>query len=242
MKDAKTKKCSKCKEVKSVNEFNKQTGSKDGLRYDCRKCQSKCRKKYYKRNSEKAIIYASQWTRDNPGWRKEWEGANLKQIRRTGRKWNENNPEKVKLADKKYRKTHKKEINERQKKRRENDLIYRLNNNMGCLIRDSLRDGKNGRHWETLVGYTLNDLIKHLESRFTEGMTWENHGKGKNKWNIDHIIAISRWNITSYECQDFKDCWALKNLQPLWTIRNEEKGDKLMHPKYLIKPEELVCF
>ena len=102
-------------------------------------------------------------------------------------------------------------------------------------IYESLKGNKNGLHWETFVDYNLEGLMAHLESKFTEGMSWENYGKGG--WVIDHIIAIHWWSITSYDCQGFKDCWSLDNLQPLWEIRNWEKGTNPMHLKYLIKPD-----
>ena len=79
--------------------------------------------------------------------------------------------------------------------------------------------------------------MAHSEGKFTEGMSWDNYGRGG--WVIDHIVAIRWWNITSNTCQDFKDCWALKNLQPLWDVRNMEKGDRPMESKYLIKPDRI---
>ncbi len=82
---------------------------------------------------------------------------------------------------------------------------------------------KNGQHWEDLVGYPLADLMKHLEKQFANGMTWENYGK----WHIDHIIPISAFNFTLPKHLDFRKCWALKNLQPMWAKDNKEKQNKL---------------
>ena len=122
------------------------------------------------------------------------------------------------------------------KERKKVDIVFKLNVNISSAISRSLKGGKGGAHWEDLVGYELSDLMERLESKFTEGMTWENYGKGKYKWSLDHIIAKTKFNITSAKCQEFKDCWSLDNLQPLWDARNTEKGDRPMHPKYLIKP------
>ena len=107
---------------------------------------------------------------------------------------------------------------------------------MSTAIWRSLKSGKNGAPWESLVDYDHLALMTHLESLFTEGMSWSNYGYGKDKWNIDHKIPIASFNITSKICQEFKDCWALDNLQPMWQVRNFEKGAKSMKPKYLIKP------
>jgi hypothetical protein len=92
-------------------------------------------------------------------------------------------------------------------------------------MRQSLNGGKCGRRWTELVGWTVDDLKQHLESQFTEGMTWDNHGQVG--WHIDHKIPVSSFNITSYKCNDFKKCWSLNNLQPLWYDDNIRKGNKV---------------
>lgn len=68
------------------------------------------------------------------------------------------------------------------------------------------------------------ELVIHLESQFIDGMTWDNHGM--NGWHIDHIRPISSFNFDSTDHPDFKKCWALDNLQPLWVEDNLSKGDK----------------
>jgi hypothetical protein len=99
----------------------------------------------------------------------------------------------------------------------------RLNRLVSNNIRVSLHGLKDNNHWEDLVGYTLKDLMKHLECKFKLGMTWENYGK----WHIDHIIPKSVFQFNSPDDIDFKRCWALKNLQPLWHWENESKGAKV---------------
>lgn len=98
---------------------------------------------------------------------------------------------------------------------------FRLDHRMARAVRGSLQNagGKRGRTWESLVGYTLDDLRQHLESKFTDGMTWGNMGK----WHIDHIRPKSSFNYTSAEDADFRECWALDNLQPLWAHDNQVK-------------------
>jgi hypothetical protein len=54
-------------------------------------------------------------------------------------------------------------------------------------------------------------------------MTWENYGK----WHIDHKRPIASFNFTSYEDPEFKECWALNNLQPMWAKENMSKGNKI---------------
>ena len=47
------KKCTKCKEVKSLEFFGKHSGTKDGLRYDCKACNNAANKTYYEANLDK---------------------------------------------------------------------------------------------------------------------------------------------------------------------------------------------
>ena len=99
----------------------------------------------------------------------------------------------------------------------------RLSHCISKQIWDALGKKKHSRHWERLVGYTNKQLMAHLESQFTDGMTWENYGK----WHIDHIIPISFFQYISTEDVEFKMCWRLENLQPLWAKDNLRKSNKL---------------
>lgn len=77
-----------------------------------------------------------------------------------------------------------------------------------------------------MVGYSVDDLMRHLERQFQPSMTWENYGRGG--WHIDHKIPKSVFNYETTGDIDFKRCWALDNLQPLWEPENLSKSDKLV--------------
>jgi len=207
------KRCTKCGKFKPLKEFSSRKKNKDGLKPECRQCELDGGREYYKNNKEKRAKAISDWQKNNP-----------EKVAAKKQRFLENHPD-----------YYKKKGREWQAKARK-DPIFSLNKSIKEGIRKSLKGMKAGRHWEGLVGYSLEDLIRHLESLFTEGMSWENYGKGKYKWCIDHIIPIKEWNITSTECRGFRGCWSLDNLQPLWWIRNIEKKDKPMESKYLIKP------
>ena len=98
----------------------------------------------------------------------------------------------------------------------------KLNASMGSGIYYALKNNKAGRHWETLVGYTTSELISHIENLFQAGMTWENMGQ----WHIDHVKPKSLFNYNMPEDNEFKECWSLENLQPLWEKDNLKKGSK----------------
>jgi hypothetical protein len=92
------------------------------------------------------------------------------------------------------------------------------------------RRGISKREWNKtkntfdLLGYTPIELVKHIESQFTGGMTWDNHSM--KVWHLDHIRPVASFNFDSAEHPDFKKCWALNNLQPLWAQDNIRKGNK----------------
>jgi len=71
-----------------------------------------------------------------------------------------------------------------------------------------------------ILGYTPTQLMRHLESQFVEGMSWDN----TDEWHIDHIRPASSFTFTSMDDPEFKACWALDNLQPLWGPDNLSKG------------------
>ena len=67
--------------------------------------------------------------------------------------------------------------------------------------------------------------MEHIELRFKEGMTWENHGNGEGKWNIDHIIPLKYDNPT---LEEQIERLHYTNLQPLWSDDNLKKGNRFI--------------
>lgn len=112
----------------------------------------------------------------------------------------------------------------------------RLNDAFSSAIYRSLKEAKGNRRWESLVGYTVEQLMAHIEKQFKPGMSWGNYGKFT--WHIDHIIPVVAFNFDSPDCIDFKRCWALSNLRPLEAKKNHSKNDKLavpFQPSLLVK-------
>jgi hypothetical protein len=93
---------------------------------------------------------------------------------------------------------------------------------MSQMVRNGLLGAKRGRKWEALVGYSIEGLMQHLERQFLPGMTWDNVGS----WHVDHILPRAMFSYTSETDEDFRACWALTNLRPLWSKENIEKGAK----------------
>lgn len=154
-----------------------------------------------------------------------WRADNAEKLKRDKAEYHAKNAEKIIERVKEWQKENPDRVREWGEERRK-DPVYRLRHAMSNGIRDSLKKGKSGRSWETLVDYTLPDLRKHLESAFLPGMSWGNYGKGEGKWNVDHIVPVSSFDCDTPDHPDFKVCWALTNLRPLWSIENSKKGAK----------------
>jgi len=99
----------------------------------------------------------------------------------------------------------------------------RLYSNVGRGIRAALKDAKAGRKWETVVGYTVADLMAHLERQFDRRMTWDNMGE----WEVDHIRPRCGFDLS--DPAQFRECWSLTNLRPLWAVDNRAKSGSRIH-------------
>jgi hypothetical protein len=124
-----------------------------------------------------------------------------------------------------WRKNNRKEINKKyiiyEKNRKiidpEFKLLKTLRSRLGCAL-----SRKKSNKTLELTSCTISYLMDYLEAKFTEGMTWQNHGD----WHIDHIKPCCSFNLSDKEEQ--KKCFHYTNLQPLWAKDNLSKGCKII--------------
>jgi len=175
-------------------------------------------RKYYYAHRESILMKAKEYYQTHKEELKrraaEYCKQNRDKVREKVRRYETMNPTKIR----EYRRTS-------DKKRRANPS-YRLHKNVSRVINYLLASGKDRRSTEELLGYSIAKLRAHLEKQFQPGMTWENYGE----WHTDHKIPISAFNFETPDDIDFKRCWALKNLQPLWKRENIVKGGKVKKP------------
>ena len=96
----------------------------------------------------------------------------------------------------------------------------RVNRVISERVRVALKGNKTG--WRTSVGWTIRELMQHMEAQFKPGMSWDNYGE----WHIDHIKPKAKFEFSSAHDEGFKACWSLSNLQPMWASDNSRKSDK----------------
>lgn len=105
------------------------------------------------------------------------------------------------------------------KKRRRSDLNYRLTGNLRHRVWLALRGHVKSDRTLGLIGCSIDDLRDYLESKFSEGMSWDNYGF--YGWHVDHIKPCALFDLT--QPQEQRQCFHYSNLQPLWAKDNFSK-------------------
>jgi hypothetical protein len=178
--------------------------------------------KWRSENREKASETAKKWQAENPKRAKEnsakWRTDNREKAKETAKKWRDENPERAK----KWRIDNRESRNAHKKERRENDPLYKLSDNIRTLMLASFRKNgyKKNSKTTSILGCSFENFKSHLESLFTEGMTWSNQG---SEWHIDHFIPLS--GATS-EAEIYR-LNHYSNLRPLRALYNLSKGGNM---------------
>lgn len=101
--------CSKCGLEKSIAEFSKKRGNRDGLRSECKVCQSKVSKKWREENLTRVKERQRKYREDNPGKEKarykRYKAANIEKIKEKDRRYRKANLDKRAAVEAKRRAT-----------------------------------------------------------------------------------------------------------------------------------------
>lgn len=118
------------------------------------------------------------------------------------------------------------------KPRYKTDPAFKISSVLRARLNKALKakNAKKSNKTFELVGCTISFLMGYIESKFTQNMSWENHGVydvNKQTWHLDHIIPCASFNLLEEEEQ--KKCFHYTNLQPLWAKDNLSKGCKIIN-------------
>ncbi len=243
------KTCTRCKVSKDVAFFSKKAASPDGLQSRCRECQRDLKASARERDptgeAEKARNRSRARYAKNPekvlAANAAWRARNIDAVRQKDRKYRAENLERIssrKAA--KYAEDPQANISKVREWRLKNpdrsrSIIARQNATRRSKPMERVRDGisrgvwralkgrKAGTKVEGILGYSMEDLRRHLERQFLKGMNWDNYGK---VWDIDHIIPLAYFNLTNPE--ECKIACNYNNLQPLTKSDNSRKKDKIL--------------
>lgn len=177
--------------------------------------------KWNEKNPEKVKELHRQFLEKNPGYHAK---AKAKQRKLRGKEFNEyikswkkNNPERARAI----RMRAKKNLSIWRKNKIKTDPIYALKNTTRARIGKFVKKmGIYSREKSTkIIGCSWEELKNHLESKFKDGMTWQN----RVEWHIDHIIPLS----SAKTKEKVLELFHYTNLQPLWAHENMKKSNKL---------------
>jgi len=194
--------CKACHTEKQMNEFPSCLGHPEWIMSICKDCKRMKDNEYSRRRNERD---REKVNARNAAWASENREQDLERKR-------------------KYNREHKDECLEWHREKRRTDVKFRLTGVLRCRLRMALKGLTKSASTMEMLGCSTEELKRHLELRWRDGMTWENYG-GKYGWQIDHIIPCASFDLTREEEQ--RKCFHFSNLQPLWAVDNRAKGTKL---------------
>jgi len=114
-------------------------------------------------------------------------------------------------------------MNDYNKKRKAVDPNFKLRMSLRTRLYQSLK-GLKLKSALDLLGCEIEDFKNYITAKFSDGMSWENHGE----WELDHIKPLALFNLSNIEEQ--KVAFHFTNFQPLWKADNRNKRDNYVHP------------
>ena len=195
------KKCRICNTERPYKDFHKNNHLKDGHDNRCKPCKKVLGQRYYKENKDEIIAKTTDYYYENK--------------------------ERLAPIRKKWRKENKKAIHEQKRiymnKRRKASASFRLLENLRRRVNSFLKAEDKSARTMDLVGCDMDTMKAHIESLFTEGMSWDNYGM--HGWHLDHVTPCASFDLSDPEQQ--KRCFHYTNTQPLWALDNLIKGDRM---------------
>ena len=222
------RKCKTCKVEKPFSSefFYKNKKYKYGFSTECCHCTKQRSRKWAAENKAKKANSDKAYAEENRQVISEYQSGYRKLNKDKSsaymKKYADENAEKLKKSRQNYNSGPevKAARAESHNERRRHDKKYRLMCNVRSAVSEALSKQSGALRF---LEYTIGDLMRHLERQFVSGMTWENYG---SRWHVDHIIPSASFAFESAEDPDFKFCWSLANLRPLWANENLKKNAK----------------
>ncbi len=225
------KQCNTCGVTKDHSEFSKKklASGNYGLKFQCKACDSAAHKiKYANESEEDRARRVSN--------AKAWKVNNRDIVNGLKRKYRL-----IKKVDKLSSIPHDHHVKAYQSYNYQQSLIrydqhvkewksfvrYAVYQRLKRGVQRGMKDKAANSNWSDYLGYSVDELIDHIESQFTDGMGWHN----MSEWHIDHILPIRSFDLDHVDSEDFKRCYSLDNLMPVWAEDNMNKyynSDKFM--------------
>lgn len=120
-----------------------------------------------------------------------------------------------------YKMNNRDSINAQRRNQRSTDPTKRL----ADLVRTRVRDAviyKGSRRSYHFLGCSYEEFRRHIESKLKPGMSWDNYGYGRDRWQIDHIRPICSFNMLDPIEQE--KALHYTNCQPMWYDEHVKKS------------------
>ena len=197
-------------------------------------CSLNCKKKAeYNRNKDRYLTYFKKYGNEKKEQIKEQRHnhylENRERMLKEKQDYYLENKETIAEYKINWAKKNRQKINTRIRNFIKENINYKLSAYLRVRLNSTLKGNTKSASATKLLGCSIEELKKHLESQFKEGMSWDNHGRGFNgkgmqEWHIDHIKPCASFDLSKLEEQ--RKCFHYSNLQPLWAKENRMKGSK----------------
>lgn len=226
------KKCTKCNEIKPLSEYHKHSYKKDGYQNNCKTCRREYLQEYRDKNKDAENERKKKWELENP----------IK-IKKASKKYRDKTKEKAKVYKIKYRSENRKKIALKNKNyRAENSNTINEKYNNRYLVDDLFRFKVSIRA-RTRSAFKCKNWKKNGATEKLLGCTYENailhlnNNKygfryGDSNLDIDHIVPLSK----AKTIEELNELVKYTNLQLLPSDYNRNiKKDKKFNKNHFEK-------
>jgi hypothetical protein len=154
--------------------------------------------------------------RQNPEYLKKQAEYEIQRRKRIGHKEKHNQYCRNKLLNSEYREKRNEYL--RQYYKGINDPVKKLKRHLQAVMGQIFKNKgiKKDTKTEKILGCSFSLFKSYIETRFQEGMSWQN----RSSWHLDHIIPLA----TAKTKKELIKLNHFSNLRPLWAKDNLSKG------------------
>ena len=226
-----SKDCARCHANKPMDEFGWRSKARRVYQSYCNACRVGIRKEWRAKNPDKSLAqsrraFANRQSKGLKQFKKydrNYYLAHKEQFREQGRLFWRRHSEELKTKKRTYNKTRRDQARLYWQTNRRGNIQVRLAASMRARVIAAVRGITKADKTFLLVGCSVYELLKHIESQFTEGMNWGNYGL--HGWHIDHKRPCASFDLSDSAQQ--RECFHFSNLQPLWAADNWSKGSRV---------------
>ncbi|UJW87955.1 hypothetical protein [Devosia sp. SL43] len=242
--------CKVC--INASNRMSREANPERHKEYNRRNCERNKpagsdyqKRRYALKDKAKAAEDLKRWRSENPDkmhehWKRTYEkhkekhSARVKNWQRKKRAESPEFQQKHTEANRQYRQANPEKMREyyrlksaERRRKKAGDLDFRMMASIRARIRNALKGSSKSVRTAELLGASLDVVRSHIEKQFTDGMTWENWGRGwggRREWHMDHVKPLVSFDVS--DPKQLAEACHYTNLQPLWAFDNLKKGGR----------------